>query len=165
MNGPDFSRPVTHAGNYSASETSEYCTLALQGFESLKYAASILAGTLILAYTGANRSFQDIGFAHKALDELERAEEIIRSIRVPVRSRHHHLHLTNALGAIRGVAEKLGRARISGQPREMDAIVAELGRGWEELRHASRNVPGFEMVDLSQSCCALHSRRLRGLGA
>jgi len=144
--------------------TGDYCTLALKGFEGLKYAAAMLAGALVLAYTNADRSFRDLGLAHKALDEVERAEEIICGIRVPERSLHYHFHLVNALRIIRGVAEELGRINAFSHSREIDAVRAELGRGLQELRHTSRNVPGFEMVDLSQSCCALHARQPRGLG-
>lgn len=156
-------------GRYAATEAGgpagEYCALALQGFDGLKYAASMLAGALVLAYTDANRSFHDLRLAHKALDEVERAEEIICGIRVPERACHHHFHLLNALRIIRDVAERLGEVRIFAHAPDIDAARAELGRGLEELRHASRSVPGFEMVDLSQSCCALHVRQPRGPAA
>lgn len=148
----------TFIAQETGSDTGDYCALALRGFDGLKYAASMLAGALVLALTNAHRRFHDLELAHKALDEIERAEAVIFGIKVPERSLHYHFHLTEALRILREVATKLSEIHTFSHSPDIDAARLELGRGLEELQHASRNVPGFEMVDLSQSCCALYAR-------
>jgi hypothetical protein len=42
------------------------------------------------------------------------------------------------------------------------ALSRELRASTDHLRHASRALPGFEMVDLTQSCCAAHAAGAAG---
>jgi signal transduction histidine kinase len=141
-----------------------YAVAVLPGFEGLKYAASLLAGVLVLAFTGAGTNLNDHSLERMALAEIEQAEAVIRMARVTERTAHHHHHLKNALTAIRHVAERLQEAFVIGAAGNFDQIISELNHGWDELRRASKHLPGFEVIDFSQSCCAIHARNLRSIG-
>jgi hypothetical protein len=74
------------------------------------------------------------------------------------RTRHHHEHLlatterlTDALARIR--ASPLGRDGVTDPTRLVAAA-------WAELGAASRALPGFDRIDLTGACCALHTPRL-----
>jgi len=139
----------------------DYSIQVLPAFEGLKYSASMLAGLLVLAFTDTDRDFRQLDIERKVLDELARAEDIIRPITTTDRTAHCHHHLTNAMEAVRHVIECLHISADITKVKNLDHAVAQLRYGWEELRHVARNLPGFEMIDLSQSCCALHASRLQ----
>jgi len=139
----------------------EYSARALPGFESLKYSATMLAGLLVLALADTNKNFRALDLERKALDELARAEDTIGHIVPTEWTAHHHYHLVNALGAIRNTANGLMASADVTKSERLDHAVVQLRFAWEELRHAARNLPGFELIDLSQSCCALHANWLR----
>ena len=93
-----------------------------------------------------------------ACDALEEAQDDLRAVRVPSGARHHHFHLSAAATAIersldllticlRPVADDLART----------ALTQALRAATDHLRATTRLLPGFEMVDLSQACCAAHA--------
>jgi hypothetical protein len=98
-----------------------------------------------------------------AREALSETGETLRALPVPPRAAHHHHHMTEACRAA-GRASDL----IAGDRLTLDAEAArltlsrELRAATEHLRFASRALPGFEMVDLTQSCCAAHAAAAPG---
>ncbi|WJI35784.1 MULTISPECIES: hypothetical protein [Mesorhizobium] len=72
------------------------------------------------------------------------------------RAGHHHHHLTLVVDAMQCAFAAMDRRRLayahSSDPFPM------LKTAWKEIERASKALPGFEPIDLSQSCCAGHIR-------
>ncbi len=90
--------------------------------------------------------------------ELRLARDGLAALRVPGAAAHHFHHVAAAAGAI-----ERSLALLTACPRTRDD---ELGRAalarclrvaTEHLRAATRLLPGFEMVDARQACCAAHA--------
>lgn len=78
---------------------------------------------------------------------------------VPPQARHHHLHLTAAADALARSLDLLTRClRANADDAARAALVRSLRAATDHLRAAARLLPGFEMVDLNQACCAAHAR-------
>ena len=69
---------------------------------------------------------------------------------------HHRLHL---LRANRALAAALAAARqhVSRDEAAIDKIMVPLHAAYRELQWAALALPGFEIVALSQGCCAAHA--------
>ncbi len=84
--------------------------------------------------------------------------EALRALPVPHRAAHHHHHMTEACRAAAGAADLIADRRLTGNEEAARlALSRELRAATDHLRFASRALPGFEMVDLTQSCCAVHA--------
>lgn len=88
---------------------------------------------------------------------LTETGEALGGLRVPPRAAHHHHHMSEACRAAACAADLIADLRLG---RDAEAARRDLSRelraATDHLRHASRALPGFEMVDLTQSCCAAH---------
>lgn len=134
--------------------TASYAVSAQACFEDLHAAANRMAGLLVLLAITKTRHVLDMD-VHKAAAWLVRAGlEEYRGLVPTSRSLHFHRHLGKA-GELLAVALKDIESTRSGSAGARDPL-APLRAGWEELRSASRCLPGFEVVDFEHSCCALH---------
>jgi hypothetical protein len=89
---------------------------------------------------------------------LAEAGEMLRGLPVPARAAHHHRHMTEACRAARRASDIIADIRLTrDEEAAKRALSRELRSAADHLRHASRALPGFEMVDLTQSCCATHA--------
>ena len=135
--------------------TLAYIEAAENCFEDLRQVAAQLAGLLLLAATGARSAGPHHPMLAVAADLFDYARDA--TLRLTPRSplaRHHHLHLK---AAVEKLAETLALLRIAPADREsVTAPTQKLTSAWHELGHASRALPGFDLVDFSQSCCAEH---------
>jgi hypothetical protein len=132
--------------------TAAYIVESQPIFEDLRQVAAQVAGLLILAASGSKESAPDHPmlvsaaqvFAHSA-DALERgrgqAGENVRA---------HHRCLVDARAA-------LGRALSCAQawPIDIDAVMMPLKDAYSALQHASRLLPGFQIVSFEQACCSV----------
>lgn len=94
---------------------------------------------------------------------IEEASEALAALPVPASAAHHLHHMTEAAVALGRVAALLAPGPHGGTDEAArTAISAGLRSATDHLRHAARALPGFEMVDLTQSCCAAHAAAARG---
>jgi len=137
--------------------TAAYVLATQAPFDLLRQAISQLAGLLVLAAAGArNDAAPDI--FRRVRDEQSEAHDRIRACSgaAPARAAHHHRHLTRACAAL-GAA--LSAARDGGYrcgAGSLDAVLTPLNAAYRHLQWATGALPGFEIVALSQGCCAAH---------
>ncbi|MBW4025048.1 MAG: hypothetical protein HIU92_18285 [Proteobacteria bacterium] len=134
--------------------TLAYVLAARDPFEGLRRAASQLAGLLVLAAIGS-REAQGNPMLDMAIAAHREAVERLRALTPPARATHHHHHLSLAAEAL---GEALTTTRHSLRLTETvnGVIDGRLRQALEDLRWASRALPGFELVNFSQGCCAMH---------
>jgi hypothetical protein len=92
-----------------------------------------------------------------ASDAVGDAESDVHSIKVPPCARHHHHHLMQAM---RAITSAVTNARRILRPRDdpaIDAVLVPLRAAHQHLLWATSALPGFEVVALSQACCANHT--------
>ena len=78
------------------------------------------------------------------------AEDGLRSLRPPEHARSHHNSVTGA-----SVSLQEALARAGAWPLDVDAVLAPLQHAYAHLQAASRALPGFPVIEMSQGCCAL----------
>lgn len=136
--------------------TRAYVEAASPCFDDLRAVTAQLAGLLLLAASGARLAGPDHPMRAVAEDLLESARDAtLRLAPRSERTRHHHEHL---LAAVATLTEAL--ARIRSAPLGRDGVTEPtrlLGTAWDELGAASRALPGFDLIDLTGACCALHA--------
>lgn len=120
--------------------TAQYIIETQKHFEDLKQAASQLAGLLVLEAAGSREAAPDHPLRASAKQLYRSAADGLGGIRTTRRARAHHGYLLAA-------AEKLGAAFEAEDP------LTGLRAAYEELRAASRSLPGFEMISFEQCCC------------
>ncbi|MDQ0391305.1 hypothetical protein [Labrys monachus] len=153
--------------------TTRYVLETRPAFGAVRRAAAQLAGVLVLAAAGgrgadpghpmlvlaaAGGRGADPGHPMLELAALavEEASDQVRSCQPPPRARHHHRHL---LRAVRQVTQAVAATRDAGRSGREDISLplALLKDAWQELQWTSATLPGFEIVDFDQACCAVHA--------
>jgi len=158
---PDIARETTGDPTEGAAEADlQYAIEATRGFEALKHAASLLTGTLLLDLTKSDRTVQSCTLNEKARAALEEARDSISLARArSENARHHNHHMRLALGHLEDVSSRADRmANLIASAA--DTVFPAISAAWDELKKLDALVAGFQTVDLSQSCCAFHKRRL-----
>jgi hypothetical protein len=134
----------------------EYIAAAEPCFDNFKRVAAQLAGLLILSASGSRHAGPDHPMVAVASDLNATAVDALKRLSPRgKRARHHHVHLEKASEKLAGVVEIIGSGHWSTE--RMTVPTAMLKSAWVELDYASRALPGFELVDLSQACCAQHA--------
>ncbi len=147
------SRP-TIATEVLDDATSAYVARAHFCFETFQDTAGRLAGLLILLEFGGSRHSLDHPGRSAVKAMLASGLEEFRELRATQRAGHFHRHLQTAGELLqRSLLEIEHAANASAAARDP---LPPLRRAWEELTHASKCLPGFEVVDFSHSCCAVH---------
>jgi len=136
--------------------TAAYVTELREPFELLRQAEAQLAGLMVLA-TASRQPIAGHPMLDLAADAMREAEDGIRAVRVPPRARHHHAHVLEAMGAIQTAIQAARRCLIRGDETAIDAVLMPLCAAHQNLLWATGALPGFEIVALSQSCCAQHA--------
>lgn len=136
--------------------TLAYVEAAGACFEDLRAVTAQLGGLLLLAASGAQSAGPHHPMLAVAADLLESARDAtLRLTPRSTRTRHHHEHLVATASTL---AEAL--ARIHATPLDGDGITEPmrlLNAAWTELGAASRALPGFDLIDLTGACCAMHA--------
>ncbi|ODT14311.1 MAG: hypothetical protein ABS35_35125 [Kaistia sp. SCN 65-12] len=136
--------------------TRTYVEAAGPCFEDLRAVTAQLGGLLLLSASGARSAGPHHPMLAVAENLLETSRDAtLRLVPRSSRTRHHHDHLvavaarlTEALAWIR--ATPIGREDLTEPMRLLNAA-------WTELGAASRALPGFDLIDLTSACCALHA--------
>lgn len=140
--------------------TAAYVAEMREPFERLRQAEAQLAGLMVLA-TASGQAIAGHPMLDLAAEAVREAEDGIRAVKVPAPARHHHLHVTAAMREIQ-VAVKAARCcLIRGDEASIDAVLNPLRAAHRHLLFATGALPGFEIVALSQSCCAQHAAAKR----
>lgn len=116
-----------------------------------------LAGFAFLLATRRGRPVPGAGPLDLARVEAAEVAERLATLRPTDEAAHHFHHLSSAAEAL-GRSIRLGYACLSAGADEADrsAFTAALRAATEHLRATGRILPGFELVDLRQACCAAH---------
>jgi hypothetical protein len=138
----------------------EYVAAARPAQELLRQLLTQIAGYALVLMTRekpASRAEASILMARTSAD---RACDQLRALKVPAAAAHHYHHLSNAGEAIRWAmiaAEKCASGAAADSER--NALTHALKTASEHLRATARWLPGFDLVDFSQACCAAHGQR------
>jgi hypothetical protein len=116
-------------------------------FEDLRQVSAQLAGLLVLAAAGSKSATPDHPLLKSATEMHRGALDALRSARPTERARVHHGYLLHA-------ASSLSQALSAAQESEIDPVLTPLKIAYEQLQRAAHQLPGFEMVDFKQGCCA-----------
>lgn len=151
--GDDYARDLD-------DDTISYVLAAQKAFSKLRQAISQIAGSLVLdaaSDRGSGLSEEGYRLAQASMSEVA---DLFASAEPTQRASHHHHHMRLAIEV---VAEALASRRYSagllrGLQSERD-ILPLLKAAWTELASANRALPGFEMVDFGQACCAFHQTK------
>jgi len=116
-----------------------------------------VAGFALLLLTSRSRASLAEGALAGAHEAAKRACEEVRALAVPDIAAHHHHHLRGAAEALlQACAAALDHGRMEG-PDQGDALSRALRVSSDHLRMTARLLPGFELVDFGQACCAAHA--------
>lgn len=133
-----------------------YIEAAAPCFEDLRAVTAQLGGLLLLAASGARSAGPHHPMLAVAADLLESARDAtLRLTPGSSRTRHHHDHLVATASTLAEAS-----ARIRATPLDGDGVTEPmrlLNAAWAELGAASRALPGFDLIDLTGACCAMHA--------
>jgi hypothetical protein len=136
--------------------TASYVAEMRDPFEMLRQAEAQLAGLMVLA-TASGQAIAGHPMLDLAVEAIREAEDGIREAKVPARARHHHAHVLEAMRAIHAATKAARRCLTHGDESAIDAVLGPLRSAHQHLLWATGALPGFEIVALSQSCCAQHA--------
>jgi hypothetical protein len=126
-------------------------------FELLRQAEAQLAGLLVLAATGGS-AIAGHPMLDLAADAFKEAVDGVRSRKVPPPARHHHRHVERAAHGIGLAIAQARRGLRRCDDAAIGAVLAPLRAAHQHLIWAASALPGFEVVALSQACCAGHAK-------
>jgi hypothetical protein len=151
------------AGADLDGRTAAYVLETRATFEALRNAAGHLAGLLVLAAIGARERVLDEPILAQAESAYREAEDKLRLTAPPPAGVHHHHHLSLASERIGEALRVARRGSLRLNDASLDRAHRVLRAGWREMLFASRALPGFQVVDFAQSCCAAHRARVARL--
>jgi hypothetical protein len=126
--------------------------------EQLRDVVTQLGGLSLMTMLRREGAFDRTTPLRLVREALGSIGEALRDLTVPHRGAHHHHHMTEACRAAAGAADLIADRRLTkNEEAARLALSRELRAATDHLRFASRALPGFEMVDLTQSCCAVHA--------
>ncbi len=139
--------------------TIAYALAVRAAFDSLRQAVAQLAGLLVLASSGARSSILDHPMLERATARRAEAEDLIERAKVPTTAIHHHHHLRCASAGIGRALALAANLSYRSDDAVLDRVLAELREAWRELHRTTQFLPGFQVVDFGQACCAAHVLR------
>lgn len=140
-----------------AEPTLDYMTACGAVQARIRDVLTQLAGFAFLLVTRPGRSAPPAGQLDLARAEAAALAEELAALRPPGEAAHHFHHVSAAAEAL-GRSVRLGYACLAAGAGEADrdALMAALRAATDHLRATARLLPGFELVDLRQACCAAH---------
>jgi hypothetical protein len=91
-------------------------------------------------------------------DRMKEAMQALRLLHAPSEAAHHYHHLTEAAEAIEAGVGVARRCLTRGaDDTDRDMLTRLLRSATDHLRVTASLLPGFELVDLGQACCAFHA--------
>lgn len=112
---------------------------------------------LIMTSRNAKPAFDDPII--QARETLFQVSEKLRALKTPNEAGHHHHHMFEAAIALERGFDLLYACLKPGRDElARETLSRTLHAATDHLRAATKLLPGFEMVDLSEACCAVHAR-------
>jgi hypothetical protein len=139
--------------------TAAYVLQTQPSFDGFRSAAAQLAGLLVLASIGGRDRVLDEPLLEQAESAYKEAEDILLATDAPAVAAHHHFHLSLASERICEALRIARRGSLRINDASLDRAHQALKAGWREMLSASRALPGFQVVDFTQACCAVHRGR------
>jgi hypothetical protein len=136
--------------------TAAYVAAMRDPFELLRQAEAQIAGLMVLA-TASGEAIAGHPMLDLAAEAMREAEDVIRALRVPERARHHHRHVLQAMTEIQCAVAAARRCLVRRKETAIVAVIGPLRSAHQNLLWATGALPGFEVVALSQACCAQHA--------
>lgn len=133
----------------------DYVVAAQGRFDGLRQCAAQMAGLLVLAAAGG-RTDPGHPMLELARNAHGAAADATYGARVPAGAEHHHRHMAAAAKALSAALKAMPYALARRNEEAVDRACGPLQAGFRELQNASRCLPGFEIVDFEQGCCAEH---------
>jgi len=124
-----------------------------------------VAGYSLMLMTSSRPAPQLEGAISMARASADRAYDRARALRAPASAVHHQHHLLKASEATCSAfvaAETCAAPGASDGDR--DALSRALRQATRHLQTTTRLLPGFEMVDFGQACCAMYATAIRPRG-
>jgi hypothetical protein len=118
-----------------------------------------VAGFALLLMTSPKRVALAEGALAGAQEAAMRAADEVRALATPEIAGHHHHHLRAAATALVQACSATVDCLRSNATEHRDALVRALRASSDHLRSTARLLPGFELVDFGQACCAAHAPR------
>jgi hypothetical protein len=135
----------------------DYVAAARPVQELLRQLLTQLAGYSLVLMTREKPALRPEAAMPMARTAAEHAGDRVRALSVPAAAAHHHCHLSNAVDAIRWAFVSVEKCAAAGATdAERDTLTRTLRTASEHLRATARRLPGFDMVDFNQACCAAH---------
>lgn len=132
--------------------------------EGLRQVLTQVAGFALLVITPGRTPPMLDGPVAVARGALPPIRDSLATQPVPPQARHHHFHLTAAAEALAHCLDLLTASlRMDADDAARDALVCGLRGATDHLGAATRLLPGFEMANLDQACCAVHTAPRRML--
>jgi hypothetical protein len=168
MQGPEIAVDSAAASSISADcrmadiddATAAYIEATRPPFEMLRQAEAQLAGLLVLALA-SGQAIAGHPMLELVAEVVKEAEDGLRSIKVPTSACHHHVHLLQAMQEVAHSFAAARRCLVRGDDDLIGAALAPLRATHQHLLWATSALPGFEIVALSQACCAQHATTMR----
>lgn len=133
----------------------DYVVAAQGRFDGLRQCAAQMAGLLVLAAAGG-RTDPGHPMLELARNAHGAAADATYGAKVPAGAAHHHRHMAAAAKTLAAALKAMPDALSQRSEGAVDQAFAPLQAGFRELQNASRCLPGFEIVDFEQGCCAEH---------
>jgi hypothetical protein len=117
-----------------------------------------LAGFALLLATRRSRPSLQPPPIDVAEARAAEAAEMLHGLRPPGEAAHHFHHLAAAADAVgRAVRGALACSTARSDENDRDELLRALRAAAAHLHVTARLLPGFELVDLRQACCAAHA--------
>jgi hypothetical protein len=152
--------PIEPTATEIDDATAAYVADTRSAFDGLRQAEAQLAGLMVLA-AASGQAIAGHPMLEMATEAVREAADGIRSVKVPRRAGHHHAHVLQALDQIQLALMAARRCLRCRDETAVAAVIAPLRSAHQHLLWATRALPGFEVVALSQACCAQHANAVR----
>jgi hypothetical protein len=145
------------AQRYFAARTLKYISECRSIQEQLHQILTQMSGFALLLLTNRADPSLCAGALQLADERMKMAREEFRAIRPASDAAHHFHHLGEATAAVdRSIGIAYRCLRTIGDARDRDDLTYALREALDHLKATARLLPGFQMVDLRQACCAVH---------
>lgn len=137
----------------------EYVSAAQAVQSVLKQILTQVGGYALLLMTGEKSHLQPAEAIISAQKAAERAMDDVCALRVPADAAHHYHHLKKAAQATCWTFAAADACRTADADEvEREALARALRTATGHLRTTAGLLPGFELVDFGQACCAMHAQ-------
>jgi len=143
------------AAGISTEDAAAYLADVRPLYDAAKRCIGQLSGILLLLQTDCLDRNRDGLLLASVSEQLRRADDRLRAVRVPSVAAPHHAALTDLLMRLARILSRLDRLRdlIDPASPDLDAVVEALFSAQQALMTASVPAAGLVPVDFTAACC------------